>query len=580
VAIGADNLLVWMYAQHFTTPKGDDVRWQRWLAAIYRDTTTDMCIQKCSQARISTYAIYRILHFTITHSATVVFTEPTRDQAQKFSSSRLRPLVEQHEYLRKRLSGGTELIKVRPSPKGAYRSHVHFRGTTGEREAISVDADEIVVDEVDESNAPVVASMETRLIASKWKRRLFISTPSVLRYGINAYWAISDQMTWLWRCPRCSREIDPVADHYRIIDLERRRYVCYHCGKVLDKARINTDPQLSGWVAKRPGAAMRGYQITQAMMNYVTVGSLVEAQALQKPRKFENYWLGIPSDEGVGQVTRAMIEAKCWLSRHPRSPQAVGRRRAMGVDQGDRIYAEVSEIDEATGRSHIVDLPTTRSWEDLYRLMNQHEIECCVIDARPEVRLARKMAHDFPGRVFCCEYTNVHEPVRWTTEERYFIQANRTQALDAAAEDIAAGTTQLYWPSDDGIDCEGGGSGGNPREVIGGFIQHWENERRLEPEKADDLPTWKEVGPDHRAHADVYRKIAESRIRGKPINELWVATAGSRVFTPSPALADLQDPQEGSLSSRLFQAPEEELPAAPKADLGRPPAKTLYRGRG
>ncbi|NLS78823.1 MAG: hypothetical protein GXY76_16350 [Chloroflexi bacterium] len=64
-----------------------------------------ICIQQCSQARISTYAIYRILHFAITHSATVVFTEPTWDQAQKFSSSRLRPLVEGHPYPKERLSG-------------------------------------------------------------------------------------------------------------------------------------------------------------------------------------------------------------------------------------------------------------------------------------------------------------------------------------------------------------------------------------------------------------------------------------------------------------------------------------------
>lgn len=562
-----ENLFVWMHRQRFRTPKGDDIRWQRWLATIYRDESVEMCVQKCSQARISTYAIYRVLHFTILNNATVVFTEPTRDQAQKFSGSRVYPLVQQHDYLKDRVSGGTELLRVRASPENAYRSHIHFRGTTGEREAISVDADEVLIDEVDESNQAVVTSFETRLIASKWKRKMFISTPSVPRYGINAYWSISDQMTWLWKCPGCNRQINPLDDHYKILNTERRRYICYHCGKVLDKNAINADPRYSGWVAARPSGIMRGYQITQAMMNYVTVGSLVDAQSLQKPRKFENFWLGVPSDEGVGQVTREMIEGKCWLSRHERSYQAVGRRRAMGVDQGDRIYCEIREIDAATGRSHIVDLPTTRNWDDLYRLMHQHEIETCVIDARPERRLARQFARDFPGRVYCCEYTNIHEPIQWVTDERYFIQANRTQALDAAAEDIATGILQLYWPRDDDIDSEGG------REAVSGFIQHWENERRLEPDQPDALPVWKEVGPDHRARASVYAKIAESKVRGRPINELWAATAGTRVFTPSPAIA------EGASPARVVQQPQEELPPAPMADLGRPPARVLYRGR-
>lgn len=524
-----------------------------WLIAINEDESPSMCIRKSSQVRISTYAIFRTLWEAIRHNITVIFTQPTRDDAQKFSGSRVTPIIDQNRLFHAFATGGTEMRRFSNVPYGPVRSHIHYRGTFGEKEAFTIDADTLVIDEIDLSNPEVVSTFDTRLVASKRPRKLYISTPSIPQYGIDAKWAVSDQTRWFITCDGCNREVDPQEEFYRVIDVEDALIRCPHCGKRL--RRMNGQ-----WVQTRKGKGLlRGYSVSQLQCLYISVESIIEAMHTKKPRRFANFWLGLPSEEGVGRVTREIIEQKCFLSGHPRSTVAIGGRRFMGVDQGDYVYAEIAEVG-ADGRTHIVHLPVFREWDRLYTLMRQHEIEVCVIDMRPEVRLARQFAHDFPGRVWMMDYTNIQDPVRWEGREKYQIQASRWQVLDAVAENIVAGAVQLYAPVDDDIDSQSVGGGPS------GWIQHWESQHRVEPEEEGDPIQWKETGPDHRTHASVYRMVAESRIRKRDITEVWVATGGQRVFA-APS------------SQRTIKMPQDEIgmPPEPRRPINRAPRVSLTR---
>jgi DNA-directed RNA polymerase subunit RPC12/RpoP len=546
------SLMAWVMGRRLATPKGDalDFVTSPWLAEIYEDDSRVMAIVKSSQARISTYAIFRALHFSLYNRVTTIFTEPTRDDAQKFSTSRVTPILEQNAWLLMHVSGGTELRRVAQEPNGIPYSHIHFRGTWGEKEAFTIDADMLVIDELDESNGEVVATFDTRLIASRYKQKLQISTPSIPNYGIDAAYRLTDQRAWLWKCAGCNAEVNAQEQYYSIIDRERMRFRCPRCGRALNRAR-------GQWVARYPERPLRGYSITQAMCLYVPVGDIVAAELVQKPRKFANFWLGVASDEGVASVTREMILQKCFLNGHGPSRSSTGGGRVMGVDQGDRLYYEVRDI-RGEARSRIVELGTTRDWGDLYSAMRRHEVEVCVVDARPEIRLARKMAADFRGRVWFCEYANIPTPVRWKGKERWHILANRSQCLDAAAEDIAAGLVQLYAPMDDEIDQEC--IGGKP----GGWIQHWCNQHRLEPEEPDGVVVWKETGPDHRSHANAYAKIAESRLRRMEVGAAWVPTGGKRMF--------------GSAQKERPVASEAEIQEQPRVQVMGRPVVDLRKG--
>ncbi len=544
--------MAWVVGRGLATPKGErlDFVASPWLVPIYEDDSRVMAVVKSSQARISTYAIFRALHFSLHHRATTIFTEPTRDDAQKFSTSRVTPILEQNPFLLTMVSGGTELRRVAQEPGGIPLSHIHFRGTFGEKEAFSIDADFLVIDELDESNPAVVETFDTRLIASRYKLKLQISTPSIPGYGIDAAYRLTDQRVWLWSCEGCKAEVNPQEDYYRIVDRERMLFRCPRCGRALNRAR-------GRWVAKYPQRPLRGYAITQPMCLYVPVADIVAAEMVKKPRKFANFWLGLASDEGVASVTREMILQKCFLSGHVASRSSTGGGRVMGVDQGDWLFYEVRDV-RVGARSHVVELGRTRDWGELYSAMRRHEIEVCVVDARPEIRLARKMAAAFRGRVWFCEYANIPTPVRWKGKERWHILANRTQCLDAVAEDIAAGLVQLYAPMDDEIDqeCVGGRAGG--------WIQHWCNQHRLEPEEPDGEVSWRETGPDHRTHAAVYAKIAESRLRRMEVNAAWVATGGKRTF--------------GSSGKQRPVASEEQVQQQPQVRVMGRPVLDLRKG--
>lgn len=543
VELQRQSLLAWIIGRQITTPKGTPLEFvtSPWLVGIYNDPSRVMAIMKSAQARISTYAVFRALHFALNNNITVIFTEPTRDDAQKFSASRVQPILNNNPWLLAQVSGGTELLRIAQEPGGVPLAHIHFRGTFGEKEAFTIDADELVIDEKDESNPEVVSTFDTRLIASAWKRKLEISTPSIPGYGIDAAYRQSDQRVWLWQCEGCNAEVNPQEEYWRIVDRERLLFRCPHCGKKLNRGN-------GRWVARYPDRTARGYAITQPACLYIPVEDIVRAEALQKPRKFKNFWLGLASDEGVSAVTRDLILQKCFLSGHGRSTAHTGGGRVMGVDQGNWLFYEVREVGP-DGRSYIVELGHTRNWSDLYAQMSRHEIEVCVVDALPELRLARKMAGDFKGRVWFSHYANIQEPVRWKGKERYNILLNRTQCLDAAADDIAAGLVQLYVPIDDEVDQECLG------ERVGGWIQHWCNQHRVEPEEADGQVVWKETGPDHRSHACVYAKVAESRLRKRSVGERWVATGGTRAFPSAERERPVVSEEEVQAKTHLMNRP-------------------------
>lgn len=252
----------------------------------------------------------------------------------------------------------------------------------------------------------------------------------------------------------------------------------------------------------------------------------------RQPRVFHNFTLGIPSSEGVGQVTREIMLQKCFLEFYPH--QETGQGTVMGVDIGNVKYAVVSEV-QKTGlvdsqgmeiiKLRVIHLEKTPSWSRIGQLMHIYGVEVGVIDASPERDMARNLANEFPGRIYCVDYAGISEPIRWKGKEPHFILAHRTQTLSLAADSIIKGYVQLYSPPDNEIDDVQGGDA---------LIQHWENLRlvsHLPEETRDGQPAeeWQAVGADHYAHAFNYCYIAAYRLRG-PVS-FSKAVAGLRTFT-------------------------------------------------
>lgn len=512
-------LLSWVMAHDLKTPKGDDLEFvlRPYLIDLYFDNAANIVVQKAAQIGISTWAILDALRFCEMErdpGVTVIFTQPTTDDAQKFSSTRVEPIISASLHLSRQWLGGVEVRRCGwPHP-----SIIHFRGTWVEKAAYTIDSDQNTHDELDKSKAVVREIYDERLGASKFKRSRDISTPTIPKFGVSRLFDDSDGHEWLVSCSGCSWEGQ--IDYYKHLDRKQCVFRCPRCGKVLNRAR-------GRWVAARPDSLLRGYHISQCHAPFIAIGpSSLKGSLMHKEsktrlkRNFHNFTLGIPSTEGVGQVTREVILQKCFLEDYQH--QEAGRGAVMGVDVGNWKYVEIAYpekmgVVDSEGmeiiRLRIVHLEKTTSWSRVKSLMHIYGVQVCVVDASPERDMARNFAREFRGRVFACDYANISEPVRWQGKEPYFILAERTQTLNLSADSIIKGYTYLYSPPDEEID---------DIAVEDGWIQHWENMRLVQyaPEETktgQPLEEWVSVAADHRAHTHNYCRIAALAYKGDTI---------------------------------------------------------------
>jgi len=448
------------------------------LKKIYEDTSPQIIIMKAAQLGGTEYAISRMLHFCDQHNVTCIYTFPTESDVFQFVAGRLDPAIRKSPYLTSKI-GRIDSRTV----KEFAESFIYFKGSWTKRHALSVPADMLVHDEVDSSNPAILRQYKDRLTASPWKIRIQLSTPSVPRFGIHALWLESTQNEWFLRCDHCVWAGLPTLDD---IDEKKRALRCPRCGSLLERRH-------GFWVEGYPGREIVGYHLDQLTAACIPVADIIDKlkgpEAYSK-RHFENSVRGLPSMEGVGAVNRAIILSRCF--NEPVTRSETGTHRYMGVDTNDWIHIVVSEVFE--GKRHIVFMMKTQDWEDIRKQIHLHQVDIAVIDLRPEPRMVKAIADDFPGKVYYAEYVRADDEVQIDPNDPARLKVSRTLALDATAEQIREGKVQVY-PLDKDIEE---------------WIQAWEGLHRVKETDrfGREYYVWRSSGPDHYAHADVYNRLA------------------------------------------------------------------------
>lgn len=255
--------------------------------AIINDTASRIAHQKCSQIGASELSARLAAAITaISQGKHIMYVMPTAKFADKFSASRITPIIEESEVMTNLCSKGS--IKS-TSLKQIGSSFLHMGGTSGAATgAISVPASFISVDEYDFCVMAVVGKYESRLKhAAKDEFGVngsirWFSTPTLPNFGINAKFLKSDQKYYMVRCSGCGNRFDP--DYFEDIvvpgadkalrdflphDVNNAKYdimkayiACPKCQRDVWQDLIN--PQAREWVAKYPDRRLTnplsGYQ--------------------------------------------------------------------------------------------------------------------------------------------------------------------------------------------------------------------------------------------------------------------------------------------------------------------------------
>jgi len=492
-----------------------DLQHHPYLVGIYGCTAQQMVLYKASQMGASEYAVSYVLEAADERGCTVLYIFPTDTHVSDFSSARIGPAIEASDYLESIVveggGPGGKRGADRVTLKRVRDRFIYLRGgqvkPNGQAPQLkSIDADVIVLDEVDEMDPRAPAIAEKRLGHSSVAEQRWISTPTYPGMGIHAKWLESDQREWHVRCSGCKvwqpLTIGQVVEAWDDLGRPTKWHdwvACKKCGKALNR--------LAGgeWVPAYPGREVIGFHLTKLFSPTAKLADLVRALETTdetKRREAFNQDLGEPYTPRGGQLTDEILDA----CRRDYAARPISRERTvMGVDVNKLLNVVIrGPVEKESGARPLRFAAEVDSFEELGNLVRRFNVGRVVVDALPETRKAREFQAAFqPGRVWLAYYVTQKtglkktEPAVWDLDNGV-VNLDRTRMLDA--------TFARFYEQVNTLPANA--------SAIRDYYAQLKAPVRAVERSANGQPVaqYIESGPDHFAHAENYCTAASMEI--------------------------------------------------------------------
>jgi hypothetical protein len=437
------NLLDWIKEIGITI-RGQPFSFQghEYLREIYEKHADNMVFMKGAQVGISTYHLLKALWLCDTRVAKVIYFFPTDRDVSDFSNDRAKPLLEENDYLRQRVTGIDNV-----GLKQLGTSSIYFRGMVSRMKVKSVDADFIILDELDECPPDNLKFAFDRLLHSQLRWKSQLSQPSVPDFGIHREFLKSDQRVWAMQCGRCNKWnfFNPNEPNKAIEFAEKFLrpingtycWHCIYCGKPLEIKHQQ-------WIPLSARSKIRGYHLTQIYSTIIPPQEIAEEIAEAKEKKTArirvfNSIFGIPYTDEIRQpITDEIIQS----SQGEFGFLSESNLAYMGVDVGDTLHIVIGQ--DLGDKIQVIYLESTEDWGRLKTLMAQYSIWLCIIDAMPYKASAKQFAREFPERVILQYFKGSREERGNEIEKKeedglVVIRIGRTESLDDTTDSIRQG---------------------------------------------------------------------------------------------------------------------------------------------
>jgi len=484
------------------------------LEDLYRDTHPRIVIQKAAQVGVSEYLINCALWVAANHQGgrgNVLYLMPTQVAMDDFVQGRVDRAVAESPQLGAlvRPVRGKEKHPDRLRVKRVGEGYVYFRGAESRRQVMTVDADLVVLDEVDAMDEWVLTAALKRLGSSSLGWLRVVSTPTIPEAGINALFLQSDQRHYLLPCARCT--LKQLLSWEENVDVERKVLICRRCGEPLD---VWAEGE---WVAAKPGNSdVHGYHISKLYSPMASIAQLVRASegvGVHEQQEFQRSDLGLVYVPAGGQLT---IEDLDRCRRDYLMPDGSRDKTVMGVDVGTRLHVVIREKVGKGEPARALFIGILDDFEGLTKLVERYDVGHCVVDGQPEQRAASEFRRNAASsrRVYLAYYSMREGDYRSEVGRGDDIDINRTMAIEEMLDLVRRELTLL--PKD------ARGLGGR---VEGGIGEYYREMRALVRQLEQDsqgnwVSKYTDGGKaDHFAHAEVYCMLAGLCARRRGI---WV----------------------------------------------------------
>ncbi len=513
-----DSLLFWTEA--YRNIGGSSMVVPPALHAVYRDDHPFMVIRKPSQVgatefNLNTAAWAADLPYA--DRGVVLDLLPTQEMADRISQARMSKVIQESPYLRGRavpepgIARGPANVQRRTIGSGV----IYFCGSEQEAQYSGIDADIVILDEYDLMKEEVLPLAQARLRSSRSPRLRVSSTPTISDFGVSQLYEMSDQRHYNLLCGECGTWQEPSFPDS--VDWDTSTVVCCDCRNPLD-------PRGAGrWVAHRPDESeIRGYQLNRLTLPNPPLLDMKLALDGKIPTSRETFYrqdLGQPFTSPESRLTPEILDScvSDWL------PQAPLRMNVMGIDVGAKLHVVIrGRLKE---RWYLLEAFAVDTFEELEGCFDCYHIRCCVVDALPETREARRFQKARPGKVWLAQYTQQGLEPNWSYQDG-LVKAPRTVIMDETLRRFREGAYVL--PQD-------------VRALAGGeYFRHLQA-----PVRTIELDAWgqqfavyRHRRPDDFAHAEVYATLATIRAS---LSEGWVATLQWGDFSPRLVMFERSD---------------------------------------
>jgi phage terminase large subunit GpA-like protein len=403
---------------------------------VTKDKHPHKVMRKSAQATASEIILSLGLAVADKLGLNTVYAMPAMSQMQLFSHGRVQRAIMMSPKIRDKVTGVTNV-----SQKEIGQGILYLIGSQDYRQLISIDADLLVIDEVDghlQENIPV---LEQRIEHSNLKWRMYVSTPTLPEYGIDQMYQESDQREWFIKCDHCN-ELQTLTWEANVVELPEPMVVCRKCRKPINRLADGE------WVAKYPSRSddCHGYYVNKLFCERAVIKQLMKRSKSRRHRaQFYNSDLGLPYVPEGGKIHRDEIFAIAELPEPPNHPES-GWLTIAGVDVGPQeLYVGIDRVMTNGARQAIlrkkIENCGIEAFEELRKLFVKWRVRCAVLDAQPETRLVKQFVERKWGRgaaMYRCYFRPIDKEYRLNRPER-IVNANRTMCCDGMTEVFRSG---------------------------------------------------------------------------------------------------------------------------------------------
>jgi len=387
------SVLFWILSNKIRNEKGQRIEFSQhlFLLDVYTDQSKVIVIRKASQVGASTFAILKEIHGAKFQGINQIHTLPSDRDVWEFVPTKVDKILKTNRI---------GLDKNSAEIKGIGKGFVYYKGTFTEKAPIIISSDRNIYDEVDKSKMPIIGEYASRMAHSTIGEEIYISTPTVPDFGIDAIFNQSDQKHWRFNCPHCNCRQHMEWDAN--IDLEKGIYVCQRCRKEITLRDImSPDDEKAGWEAKYEDMPYSGYWISQMMCwdaKHIVqeYHEAMEGMKGKDEKYFYNYVLGLPYLSAEQKVDASLF----YRSQTNKEPDRTGWN-IMGMDAGKENHVIIGN--ERSGVFWIgvlKDRPNKTRWQQAEELIEFYNVRVGVVDAQPYTEDAQALAGKFPYRVY------------------------------------------------------------------------------------------------------------------------------------------------------------------------------------